>query len=879
MKPFFCIILYLISIHSIFSQTFQDDLVGEVQGDFPSQWDLTKGSAEIASLEGVPYIYFSNGAIITPKIDGEDYLSANFTLEFDAYFDATSKIVYQQYFEVRFWKGNSYLSLDNNRGFMNPLTIYCYGSKMDGRVDGPKVKYDGYLQSMKDPLDVWRHIVVKFNNGHLRILIDDFQSINIPKLEFTPKMISIGTHSASNKDYVRGIKNIRITGIDSANGSSGDVNTGNNSGNSDTTNTNPDGEDLTISYNYKFPIEDGEPNQILQTDGNGTVSWVDDNPIANDTITSTNSEGLKIDDLLDGKSDPDGSSVFLGLNAGNSDDGTSNKNVGIGFESLKNNTGGNGNTALGTETLNKNTMGWSNTANGFQALTNNTTGFENVAIGYRSLNNNTIGNNNIANGFYALYSNTEGNRNIAIGSNALNKNITGNENIANGYRALFNNTTGSNNIAIGSQAGYNNIDGIANIANGYRALFSNTAGSNNIATGYQTLYSNTIGNENTANGVEALYSNTTGNENTAVGYRALYNNTGGNRNTASGVFTLENNSGNNNTATGYQALNKNTTGEGNTANGSHALKYNTTGKENTATGSKSLYSNTEGRANTANGLEALHKNTTGNYNTAIGMWTLKDNVSGFRNTALGFAALSSNTTGKLNTAIGNAALSYNTTGSNNIAIGRLASTNNTTGNDNIAIGEESLNSNKEGYRNVAIGPKALNHTKGNKNTAIGYYALSNSKGSNNIGVGDFAQVPNGNGSNQVSIGNEEITYAGIQVAWTVTSDQLWKEDIRPLPVGLEFVKQLKPVDYIRINNENKTREMGFIAQDVEQTLLKSGYKDQGFLTEDDEGRLSLRYNDLIPLLTKAIQDQQIIIEDLKKRIESLERNYEETKND
>ncbi|MBN4085275.1 tail fiber domain-containing protein, partial [Flavobacteriaceae bacterium AH-315-B10] len=111
------------------------------------------------------------------------------------------------------------------------------------------------------------------------------------------------------------------------------------------------------------------------------------------------------------------------------------------------------------------------------------------------------------------------------------------------------------------------------------------------------------------------------------------------------------------------------------------------------------------------------------------------------------------------------------------------------------------------------------------------------------------------------MGNSFITYAGIQVSWTVTSDKHWKKNIRELPYGLEVVKQLKPVDYVRKNNDAKTREMGFIAQDVEVLLAKIGYTDQGFLHKDDKGFMSLRYNDFIALLTKAIQEQQDIIEE------------------
>ncbi len=67
----------------------------------------------------------------------------------------------------------------------------------------------------------------------------------------------------------------------------------------------------------------------------------------------------------------------------------------------------------------------------------------------------------------------------------------------------------------------------------------------------------------------------------------------------------------------------------------------------------------------------------------------------------------------------------------------------------------------------------------------------------------------------------------------------------------------------------KHREMGFIAQDVEALLTKIGYTDQGFLHKDDKGYMSLRYNDFIALLTKAIQEQQEIIEGQNNKINTL----------
>ena len=238
---------------------------------------------------------------------------------------------------------------------------------------------------------------------------------------------------------------------------------------------------------------------------------------------------MSINDLSDGKADVDGSSLFLGINAGANDDGTANGNVGVGYQAMTLNTTGFENTATGYQALTSNTTGNWNTANGYQALYLNTTGARNTANGNRALSNNTTGIRNTANGNNALTNNTSGSDNLANGYAALINNSTGDNNTANGNFALFNNTTGSFNTANGIKVLYNNVEGTRNTAIGNRALFDNTTGSFNTANGASTLSLNTTGSFNTAYGSSALYSNTTGSGNVALGYKAGYNETGSNK--------------------------------------------------------------------------------------------------------------------------------------------------------------------------------------------------------------------------------------------------------------------------------------------------------------------------------------------------------------
>ncbi len=180
----------------------------------------------------------------------------------------------------------------------------------------------------------------------------------------------------------------------------------------------------------------------------------------------------------------------------------------------------------------------------------------NVFVGYRSGFSNTTGNYNLASGYRAMYSNVSGYRNIALGAEALFDNSSGYYNTGVGWRSLYNNTLGYQNTALGSQTLNANTEGFRNTALGYRALYFNIDGGQNTATGYQALYQNTIADRNSAHGFQALRNNTEGTGNSASGYRALYNNTTGNYNT--GVGYSANSIGTayvNSTGLGYNADN------------------------------------------------------------------------------------------------------------------------------------------------------------------------------------------------------------------------------------------------------------------------------------------------------------------------------------
>jgi hypothetical protein len=109
-------------------------------------------------------------------------------------------------------------------------------------------------------------------------------------------------------------------------------------------------------------------------------------------------------------------------------------------------------------------------------------------------------------------------------------------------------------------------------------------------------------------------------------------------------------------------------------------------------------------------------------------------------------------------------------------------------------------------------------------------------------------------------------------AYVNGSDARLKEDIKPILSGIDYINKMNPVSfkYLESYSKDRTIQTGFIAQE-----LKEVFKDEEWvegIVKKGNKHYNVAYQNIIPILVKAIQEQQTIIEDLKSRIEQLELN-------
>ena len=156
---------------------FEDVVKGERVGEFPSKWDLERGNAEIATVNGEQAIEFAKeDSWIKPLIskNPKNYFGDEFTVEFDLmYTEGGFEIDFMHPDEQRdseiftlTWGGDGALSLGYVRS----------GSESNNYKEGES------SQDQKTKLNNnrWHHYAISFNKRAIKVYVDNVRYINVP---------------------------------------------------------------------------------------------------------------------------------------------------------------------------------------------------------------------------------------------------------------------------------------------------------------------------------------------------------------------------------------------------------------------------------------------------------------------------------------------------------------------------------------------------------------------------------------------------------------------------------------------------------------------------------------------------------------------------
>ncbi|MFT3979345.1 MAG: tail fiber domain-containing protein [Ferruginibacter sp.] len=121
--------------------------------------------------------------------------------------------------------------------------------------------------------------------------------------------------------------------------------------------------------------------------------------------------------------------------------------------------------------------------------------------------------------------------------------------------------------------------------------------------------------------------------------------------------------------------------------------------------------------------------------------------------------------------------------------------------------------------------------------------------------------------NLYSLGQSGARWSAVWAANGViqTSDARLKTNITSLHYGLKELMQMQPVQYNWKINPDDKKEIGFLAQDIQKIIPEA------VEAPANGDAMGMKYTELIPVLVKAIQEQQKEIEELKEKVKVLEK--------
>ena len=165
---------------------FEDDFAGEQMGEFPSKWDISDGSLEVASVNGKKYAHSntSGTTVFSPLMQNmKSYLPDVFTLEWEEFMCKPGDID-QMNWHIYFYNGDDELA--NIYKMFRPGNPDVYGnysfkkgSGASGEVTGD-LKWEDLKKCVK--FGQWNHFAISFNKRAFKYYINGQRVINLPNV-------------------------------------------------------------------------------------------------------------------------------------------------------------------------------------------------------------------------------------------------------------------------------------------------------------------------------------------------------------------------------------------------------------------------------------------------------------------------------------------------------------------------------------------------------------------------------------------------------------------------------------------------------------------------------------------------------------------------
>lgn len=168
----------------IFSDDFQDSQVGE----FGTHWKLKEGQA-VVNKSGDEKAFFITKyyTSLAPRVKTPAYLPKDFTIEFDAYLDASYDS--NPGIRIKLMNGeDAPITIETNRDY---TTFFGPEGKLNG--DNPEeVRADNYFNK-------WIHYAIAVKGNQLKVYVNQYRVLSVPEVTFKATTLLVSGDASEGK--------------------------------------------------------------------------------------------------------------------------------------------------------------------------------------------------------------------------------------------------------------------------------------------------------------------------------------------------------------------------------------------------------------------------------------------------------------------------------------------------------------------------------------------------------------------------------------------------------------------------------------------------------------------------------------------------------
>lgn len=154
---------------------FADDFTTTQDGEFPDQWELTKGQAVVNKAAGYSAFLLTDGnyAQVNPRMKTKTYLPEQFTVEYDL---LGNPGVYALIMEMESGDNSARMQVGRDEASYEAEGIHLQGALP------PAIRDDAFDNK-------WHHVAVVYRKPQMKIYVDQYRVLTVPDAKFAPQSL------------------------------------------------------------------------------------------------------------------------------------------------------------------------------------------------------------------------------------------------------------------------------------------------------------------------------------------------------------------------------------------------------------------------------------------------------------------------------------------------------------------------------------------------------------------------------------------------------------------------------------------------------------------------------------------------------------------